>query len=336
MTHKKGLKENEIILARGMHLADNTEQDTSATNNAQVKKFIDRNLKGQLRVFVAGGSRSGNNQIYIKEAFLLGQAIARMKFRLDFGLSSRGIMGAVAKGMLSAWEHQEKLPIYGITTKKYLEFEKDDPFLKGIENIIITRTLEERKQQLLEADFVIFAPGGVGTLDELVYDCVAMQDGFLPFKPFIIFNVNGFFHHILEYLKSITDTGFADSVPFIVVDDSFEAEIAFKTLPYYYKKGQTKVQSLKAVKKLIHDLPYIIEEKSKNSEKSVAEIIRHIRALKKNTKKDERIKRSWNAVEEAYLRKETLRMYDRLAHTGKDVATISDKLTSLKSRLKGL
>ena len=335
MTHKKSLKQNEIVLARGMHLAEASTQP-NASQNAQVQKFIDQNLKGQMRVFVAGGSRPGNDQIYIKEAFLLGQAIARMKFRLDFGLSSRGIMGAVAKGMQSAWEHPEKLPIYGVTTKKYLEFEKEDPFLKGIENIIITRTLEERKQQLLEADFVIFAPGGVGTLDELVYDCVAMQDGFLPFKPFILFNVKGFFHHILEYLKSITDTGFADSIPFIVVDDSFEAEIAFKTLPYYYQKGQTKIQSLKAVKNLIHDLPYIIEEKTKNNDKSVSEIIKHIRTLKKNLKKDAHLQSSWNAVEEAYLRKETLRMYDRLAHTGKDVASISDKLTSLKNRLKGL
>lgn len=53
-------------------------------------------------------------------------------------------------------------------------------------------TLENRKIKLLEADIVVFAPGGVGTLDELAYDCVAMQDGFLKTKPFIIYNVNGF------------------------------------------------------------------------------------------------------------------------------------------------
>ena len=42
--------------------------------------------EGGIRVFVAGGSRSGNNEIYTKEAYNLGRRIMQMGFKLDFGL----------------------------------------------------------------------------------------------------------------------------------------------------------------------------------------------------------------------------------------------------------
>ena len=111
------------------------------------------------------------------------------------------------------------------TEEYYKLYDSDDIMLKHI-NVIFAKTLEERKQRLLNADFVVFAPGGVGTLDELAYDCVAMQDGLLQRKPFILYNISGFFHHLLEFLKSISNKGFSDPVPFVVVDNDFELEVA--------------------------------------------------------------------------------------------------------------
>ena len=77
------------------------------------------NMHQTTRVFVAGGSRSGNNPDYAKEAFLLGKAIGKRDYQLTFGLSSRGIMGAVAQGVLASWNKKDKKlpkPIQGITT----------------------------------------------------------------------------------------------------------------------------------------------------------------------------------------------------------------------------
>ena len=89
--------------------------------DAMVGNFAEENAKKGLRVFVAGGSRSGNDKLYVEEAYNLGRQIARMEFKLDFGLSSSGIMGAVAKGVLDGWKHnQDKASaIQGITTKEY-------------------------------------------------------------------------------------------------------------------------------------------------------------------------------------------------------------------------
>ncbi|MBR2034097.1 MAG: hypothetical protein IKA03_05460, partial [Alphaproteobacteria bacterium] len=57
------------------------------TLNNVIDKFAKENQQKGLRVFVAGGSRDGNDKIYVQEAYNLGHQIANMDFKLDFGLS---------------------------------------------------------------------------------------------------------------------------------------------------------------------------------------------------------------------------------------------------------
>lgn len=326
-------KENQILVERGPGLLNRPVKKGRAQKASGVASAFVVENKGQgLRVFVAGGSRAGNDPVYAQEAFLLGEKIGQMGYRLDFGLSSRGIMGAVAKGVLSAWVRRGRKvqsPIQGVTTKEYLSLYQSDRVIEEISDIIVAKTLEERKKQLLNADFVIFAPGGVGTLDELVYDCVAMQDGFLSFKPFIIFNVNGFFHHLLEFLKEIHLKKFADALPFIVVDDSVEAGIAFELLSHYYIGKKTKEQALKRVEKIIYELPYFIQKCRDRF--SVADVISQNQTVFKKGNRSQKNALKME-IEKAYLNKEIERMYNRLAKSGKDTAVVSDKLTDLKKR----
>ncbi len=332
------VKSKQISLQRASSLVRREEENTPFKDKKPSKlatDFITRNGKGDTRVFVAGGSRSGNDPVYEQEAFKLGEIIGKMNYRLDFGLSSRGIMGAVAKGMLKAWSEsgkRSKSPIYGITTKEYLALYQSDEVLDEVSKIIVANTLEERKQQLLCADLVIFAPGGVGTLDELVYDAVAMQDGFLGFKPFVLFNVNGFFHHLLEYLKEINVKGFSDPLPFLVVDNSIEAGIAFKVLEHTFG-GQTypKKQALEFMNKIIHELPYILVTHQKHPKKPIEKILKEKEEIEQSKSKSKK-RQLASDIENAYLNKEIERMYERLAKSGIDTATVSHKLTALKMR----
>lgn len=331
-------KDKEISIERGsglLHRAiEENTSDSVIVPSKLASDFISRNEQGTLRVFVAGGSRSGNDSVYEEQAFKLGEVIGHMNYRLDFGLSSKGIMGAVAKGLIKSWSDMgktEKSPIYGITTKEYLALYKSDEVLDEVSKIVVANTLEERKQQLLAADLVIFAPGGVGTLDELVYDCVAMQDGFLDFKPFVLYNVGGFFHHLLEYLKEINQKGFSDPMPFVVVDDHVEAGIAFRVLQYTFCRDMDKKKGIKLMEKIIYELPYIIEQHYRNPQKTVKAILDEKNAILKGKSKvaKETLKRE---IENAYLSKEIERMYERLAKAGRDTAQVSDKLNDLKQR----
>ncbi len=312
------------------------------TEHCQNKQFVTDFLKanGQdgLRVFVAGGSRSGTEPVYVEEAYNLGRKIVKLGFKLDFGVSNSGIMGAVARGVLDGWNKKKnadgaKSPIQGVTTEAYYElYPKDDELLCQIDNLIFAKTLEERKQKLLNADFVVFAPGGVGTLDELAYDCVAMQDGFLDFKPFIFYNIDGYFHHIMEYLKEIALKGFADPMPFIVVDNSEEIGIVLRLIKQRYTHKMDGKEAYAKVRELIYDLPYFIKKKTDDNV-FVEDIDAEISRIRTSGSPEEKQELE-AAVEQAYLEKEIERMYERLAKTGRDTSVVSDKLTKLKKRRK--
>lgn len=297
--------------------------------------FLKENKKDGIRVFVAGGSRGGHNPVYVKEAYTLGKKIVEMGFKLDFGLSNAGIMGAVAKGVMDAWNQKQHsatpdFPIQGITTEEYYKlYDSDDAMLKHI-NVIFAKTLEERKRRLLNADFVVFAPGGVGTLDELAYDCVAMQDGLLQKKPFILYNISGFFHHLLEYLKAISNKGFSDPVPFVVVDNDFELEVAFSLLKNRYYKSENDSGVYDNTRQLVYELPYFIQQRQKTG-KDVVDIIREVCSIRGLGDDEEKVALD-NEIETAYLEKEIERMYDRLAKTGRDTSVVSYKLSRLKRR----
>ena len=204
--------------------------------------------------------------------------------------------------------------------------------LEKVTNVVLTDTIENRKKKLFDADIIVFAPGGVGTLDELAYDCVAMQDGFIKTKPFIIYNINGFFYHILEYLKEMVNTGFAEPVPFIVVDNNEELEIAFRLLKIRYNKCENTKQAYANARQLVYELPYFYKRRSLNRV-FVEDIWEEMQNIRTNANESEN-KMLDEEIETAYLEKEIERMYDRLARTGKSTAIVSDKLTRLKARKK--
>ena len=190
-------------------------------------------------------------------------------------------MGAVAKGVLESWNqkpHKKHKPIEGVTTTDYLKRYDTEKELAAIADIVVSKTLEERKRHMLEAEFVIFTPGGVGTLDELAFDCVAMQDGLLQKKPFVLFNTDGFFHHLLEFLKDIHLKGFADFVPFIVVDNVYEASVAFDMIRYRYSLKKSKnINMEETIERIEYDLPYVLQEKQKNPQKTTRQILNEIK-----------------------------------------------------------
>ncbi|MBR2137658.1 MAG: LOG family protein [Alphaproteobacteria bacterium] len=300
-----------------------------------IERFREENSKDGIRVFVAGGSRSGNDEQYTQEAYRLGEKIVKMDFKLDFGLSNSGIMGAVARGVLDSWnakEQKDGAPIQGITTEQYYKlYPSDDELISRME-VVVAQTLEERKQKLLNADYVVFAPGGVGTLDELAYDCVAMQDGLLPMKPFIIYNINGYFYHLLEYLKHLAHEGFAEPVPFIVVDNAEELEIAFRLLRKICYHCADAMENYANARWLIYVLPYYIKQKNilgKDIESCLAEVQR----IEKNGTLEER-NLLVGEIETAYLEREIEKMYARLAVAGRDTGAVSEKLAKLTKRRK--
>lgn len=293
-------------------------------------------LKRNLRVCVSGGHRNGNDPAYVDECYKMGEKIAKMGFCLDYGFSNSGVMGAVARGVMDHFEkNKEKyiadaLPIIGVTTKEYYELYEKDELLNKVSQVVIEDTLENRKKKLFEADIVVFAPGGVGTLDELAFDCVAMQDGFLKNKPFIIYNINNFFYHILETLKALASTGFATRMPFIVVDDSWTLEMAFRLISINMKECADGSEAYTSARQIAYELPYYIKRKLSSGIK-IEDLNTEINDIRQNGTEAQKQYLA-GEIEQAYLEKEINRMYDRLARLGRETGHISEKLVSLKTK----
>ena len=160
-----------------------------------------------------------------------------------------------------------------------------------------------------------------------------LQDGLLQVKPFIFYNVDGFFHHLLEFLKFIALEGFAEPMPFIVVDDDRELSIVFRLFKYRYnKKVQTTSEAYENARKLAYELPYFLKRKT-DSSVHIEDLVAEVDTIMAQGTEDDK-NRLAEEFEQAYLEKEIERMYERLAKTGRDTSIVSDKLTNLKKRRK--
>jgi uncharacterized protein (TIGR00730 family) len=93
--------------------------------------------------------------------------------------------------------------------------------LTRVQELIVTRNLHERKQQMFErADAFVALPGGIGTLEELVEQLTWAQLGRHK-KPILLANINDFWKPLCALLDHMTELKFIRpglSVKYFVVD----------------------------------------------------------------------------------------------------------------------
>jgi uncharacterized protein (TIGR00730 family) len=152
------------------------------------------------RVCVYCGSGPGSDPAFAAAARAFGKILAQSKVRLIYGGGSIGLMGALAT---SALDHG------GEVTGIIPEFLRDRELaLQRVQEMIVTRTLHERKQIMFErADAFVALPGGIGTLEELVEQLTWAQLG-RHTKPILLANINGFWNPLLALLAHMTELKF--------------------------------------------------------------------------------------------------------------------------------
>ena len=152
------------------------------------------------RISIFCGSSSGYDEIYKKQAFLLGQTLAKQNIEIVYGGATVGLMGAVAEGALS-----EGGKVIGVIT----EFLEDKEIAhKNLAELIVVESMSERKIKIDElSDGVIALPGGFGTLDELFEMLTSAQLGFHK-KPIAILNIDGYYDNLNLFLENMIKKGF--------------------------------------------------------------------------------------------------------------------------------
>lgn len=154
----------------------------------------------QTLIAIYCGSRSGNNPIYSDQAIALAQQLAQQGFGIVYGGASIGLMGQVAETVL-----QHGGEVVGVIPEFMLDYEIAHNQLTELH---IVPSMHERKALMAErASAFIALAGGLGTFEEILEIATWGQLNQHQ-KPMIIYNVNGFFDHLIAQLDHAVTEGF--------------------------------------------------------------------------------------------------------------------------------
>ena len=153
-----------------------------------------------MNIVVYLGSSFGNDPVYAEKITELGAWIGDAGHNLVYGGSKIGLMGLIADAVL---EHGGK--VTGVEPAFFIDMCRQH---EGITELIVTKDMFERRQKMYEmGDAYIAFPGGIGTLEEIT-DIMSAVSLDLIHKPYVFFNLNGYYDHMIALLDHMTEQGF--------------------------------------------------------------------------------------------------------------------------------
>jgi len=165
-------------------------------------------------VAIFGSTSDDIDEAFRKPTFDTGALLAKNKITMIFGVGEHGLMGESFRGVRS-----QNGKVLGITIPSLLKKQCKDPavFRKG--ELKVVSTLHERKHLMMEnADALLIAPGGWGTLDEIASHGVHTKLGDRTKKPLIFLNFNGFWNPLKSLLQNMLAHGTLDPEQVAFVD----------------------------------------------------------------------------------------------------------------------
>ena len=146
------------------------------------------------------GSKSGNNPLFEEHATKLGNLLAEHTILLIYGGGNKGIMGAVANGVM-----EKNGQVLGIIPEALMGWEQHH---EGISELIVVENMHIRKRMMYEkSDAAIILPGGFGTLDEL-FEMLTWNQLSIHNKPIFILNTAGFYDSLFAHIKNMVKENF--------------------------------------------------------------------------------------------------------------------------------
>jgi hypothetical protein len=172
---------------------------------------------GKIRkICVYCGSGPGTDPAFLESARAFGATLAKSGIGLVFGGGSVGMMGTIAKSVL---EHGGQ--VTGIIPEFLIEREHA---MRGVDNLIVTHDMHERKRKMFEmADAFVAMPGGIGTLEEIVEQITWVQLG-RHRKPILLANIKGFWDPLCALIYHMKN------LEFIRGDLNFDLLVADKVV----------------------------------------------------------------------------------------------------------
>lgn len=147
------------------------------------------------------GSATGHDPAFEQNAARLGKALADNGIRLVYGGGSIGLMGILARSVLS---HGGQ--VTGIIPGHLDHVEITQT---GLTELVVVPNMHERKRQMFErSDAFVSLPGSIGTLDETI-EVITWRQLKLHDKPILIVNDRDYWAPFVALIQHIVDAGFA-------------------------------------------------------------------------------------------------------------------------------
>ena len=172
------------------------------------------------RLAVYCGSASPENSRYEELAMEIGEALALRGIGVVYGGGRLGLMGAMATAALEAGGE-----VIGVIPEALVGGEVANT---DCTELRVVAGMHERKRAFTDlSDGFLTIPGGVGTMDEL-WEAVSWAQLGYHAKPVGLWNVAGFFDHLLAFNRRMIDTGFIREAHarIILADDDLDRLLA--------------------------------------------------------------------------------------------------------------
>lgn len=152
-----------------------------------------------MNITVYLGANEGSDPSLRESVAKLGTWIGESGNGLVYGGSKTGLMGVLAKSVVSAGGK-----VIGVEPAFFVEQELQ---YEELSQLIVTQDMSQRKAKMVElGDAFIAMPGGTGTLEEISEIMSKTSLGHLN-APCIIYNHNGFYNGLKQLLDKMTEQG---------------------------------------------------------------------------------------------------------------------------------
>ncbi|CAL9730455.1 hypothetical protein MOUN0_J05996 [Monosporozyma unispora] len=173
-------------------------------------------------VCVYCGSASGTNTVFAEEAHQLGKLFHENGWKLVYGGGTTGLMGTVARATMGPNKDGQ---VHGIIPDALVSKERDgkhkEVSISRIEEhsgtthiskeygqTTIVPDMHTRKRLMAkESDAFVAMPGGYGTMEEIM-ECITWSQLGIHNKPVVLFNINGFYDKLLDFISESIANGF--------------------------------------------------------------------------------------------------------------------------------
>ncbi len=157
-----------------------------------------------MRIFVGEGSRYPSEKCYECAAEAIGEFIAGKSYGFVFGGCNSGMMGLTYRKVVE----NPNCEITAIVDKAYESDLDQLEFKYGH----VASTLAQRKDLILGlSDVLVFLPGGIGTIDELMTAIEAKRSG--EYKgQIVIVNINSFYDNLIRQISLARWQGLCEDI----------------------------------------------------------------------------------------------------------------------------